>query len=73
MTEIKLTGLYNHVDENGNKYLCGKWGHDAWLTVKVNYDKKTPDQPDCFVYLSEVYKREEKKNDHASTNNNGHS
>lgn len=54
---IKLTGLWESKDKNGNTVLSGKLG-GAVIKIFANTYKKADNQPDFSLYLDETRKKE---------------
>jgi uncharacterized protein (DUF736 family) len=49
---IRLTGLWEQTDEQGNKYLSAKVGVN-YFTVRKNDFKKSNKEPEYYLYISQ--------------------
>ena len=52
MKSIRLTGLWQHTDEKGEKYMSAKVGAN-YFNVRKNSYKKSDKEPDFYLYISQ--------------------
>jgi|VirMetMinimDraft_7_1064189.scaffolds.fasta_scaffold00899_6 hypothetical protein len=56
---VKLTGLWEDTDRNGHQYFSGKINAISKVLVMPNTFKKKDSDPDYFLYLAPVEKKED--------------
>lgn len=56
---LKLTGLYESKDKNGNSVLTGKVGHLKFIIFKNNF-KKSEKEPDFNLFIENTFTKEQK-------------
>ena len=56
---IKIGGLWEGKDKNGNKYFSGSFTYGTKLLVMSNSFKEKDNEPDYIVYLTKKEKQEE--------------
>ena len=55
---IKIGGLWESTDKNGNKYFSGTFTYGTKLLVMSNSFKEKEHEPDYIVYITKKEKQE---------------
>lgn len=62
--KVRIAGLWIYKAPSGEKMLCGRFGFDGQVMVLPNRQKKTPKQPDYWLWFgnSETWQRQMAEN-----------
>jgi len=56
---LKITGIWENKDKNGNVYYSGYLGSSRVMIMKNTYKKEGTKEPDFNMYLAEAKKKED--------------